>query len=178
MFLDEPTFGVDPVSRREFWEILYRLLGGGLTIFLSTAYMDEAERAHRVGLIHHGKLLVVDTPKAIKGSFAGELLEARASDLWAARKVLSSHPLVQQCLAMGDRLMLTVASRAQAAGPLTEALDAGGPHRGLHRPGGAQPGGPVRPDRAEAGRVKAAGTWLALTNMRLIEKIIYLQKEL
>ena len=126
LFLDEPTFGVDPVSRREFWEILYRLLGGGLTIFLSTAYMDEAERAHRVGLMHHGKLLVVDTPKAIKSSFAGELLEARASDLWAARKILSSHPLVQQCLAMGDRLMLTVASRAQAAGPLTEALTQAG----------------------------------------------------
>ena len=126
LFLDEPTFGVDPVSRREFWEILYRLLGGGLTIFLSTAYMDEAERAHRVGLIHHGKLLVVDTPKAIKSSFAGELLEARASDLWAARKVLGSHPLVQQCLAMGERLMLTVASRAQAAGPLAEALTQAG----------------------------------------------------
>ena len=126
LFMDEPTFGVDPVSRREFWEILYRLLGGGLTIFLSTAYMDEAERAHRVGLIHHGKLLVVDTPKAIKSSFAGELLEARASDLWAARRLLSSHPLVQQCLAMGDRLMLTVASRAQAAGPLAEALTQAG----------------------------------------------------
>ena len=126
LFLDEPTFGVDPVSRREFWEILYRLLGGGLTIFLSTAYMDEAERAHRVGLMHHGRLLVVDTPKAIKSSFSGELLEARASDLWAARKVLSSHPLVQQCLAMGDRLMLTVASRTQAAGPLTEALTQAG----------------------------------------------------
>ena len=70
LFLDEPTFGVDPVSRREFWEILYRLLGGGLTIFLSTAYMDEAERAHRVGLMHQGKLLVVDTPKAIKAPSA------------------------------------------------------------------------------------------------------------
>jgi ABC-2 type transport system ATP-binding protein len=127
LFLDEPTFGVDPVSRREFWEILYRLLGGGLTIFLSTAYMDEAERAHRVGLIHQGKLLVVDTPKAIKSSFEGELLEARASDLRAARKLLSGHPLVRQCLAMGERLMLTVASRAQAAGPLTELLQ----HAGL-----------------------------------------------
>ncbi len=126
LFLDEPTFGVDPVSRREFWEILYRLLGGGLTIFLSTAYMDEAERAHRVGLMHQGKLLVVDTPKAIKASFSGELLEARASDLWAARKILSGHPLVQQCLAMGDRLMLTVASRTQAAGPLAEALTQAG----------------------------------------------------
>jgi ABC-2 type transport system ATP-binding protein len=122
LFLDEPTFGVDPVSRREFWEILYRLLGGGLTIFLSTAYMDEAERAHRVGLIHQGRLLVVDTPKALKGSFAGELLEARASDLRAARPILSRNPLVLQCLAMGERLMLTVASRDQAARPLTEAL--------------------------------------------------------
>ncbi|MCK9375369.1 MAG: ABC transporter ATP-binding protein, partial [Syntrophobacterales bacterium] len=56
LFLDEPTFGVDPISRREFWEILYRLLGTGLSIFLSTAYMDEAERAHRVGLMHHGRL--------------------------------------------------------------------------------------------------------------------------
>ena len=126
LFLDEPTFGVDPVSRREFWEILYRLLGGGLTIMLTTAYMDEAERAHRVGLLHQGKLLVVDTPKAIKASFSGELLEARASDLWAARQILSGHSLVQQCLAMGDRLMLTVASRTQAAGPLAEALTQAG----------------------------------------------------
>ncbi|HEY9073721.1 MAG TPA: ABC transporter ATP-binding protein [Desulfobaccales bacterium] len=126
LFLDEPTFGVDPVSRREFWEILYRLLGGGLTIMLTTAYLDEAERAHRVGLIHQGRLLVVDTPKAIKSSFAGELLEARAADTRAARKVLEVHPLVQQCLAMGDRLMLTVASRAQAAGPLAQALEQAG----------------------------------------------------
>jgi len=126
LFLDEPTFGVDPISRREFWEILYRLLGGGLTIFLTTAYLDEAERAHRVGLLHHGKLLVVDTPKAIKASFSGELLEARASDLWQARQVLRGHPLVQQELAMGDRLMLTVAAAAQAAGPLAQALKQAG----------------------------------------------------
>ncbi len=92
LFLDEPTFGVDPISRREFWEILYRLLGGGLTIFLSTAYMDEAERAHRVGLMHQGKLLVVDTPKAIKASFQGELLEARASDMRAARQAPERPP--------------------------------------------------------------------------------------
>jgi ABC-2 type transport system ATP-binding protein len=126
LFLDEPTFGVDPVSRREFWEILYRLLGGGLTIFLSTAYMDEAERAHRVGLIHQGHLLVVDTPRALKGSFKGELLEARASDMRAVRKILSGHPLVLQSLVMGDRLMLTVASTAQASGPLTAALKQAG----------------------------------------------------
>jgi len=126
LFLDEPTFGVDPVSRREFWEILYRLLGAGLTIFLSTAYMDEAERAHRVGLIHQGRLLVVDTPKTLKGSFQGELLEARASDLRAARKILSGHPLVLQSLVMGERLMLTVASAGEASGPLTAALKQAG----------------------------------------------------
>lgn len=126
LFLDEPTFGVDPISRREFWEILYRLLGTGLTIFLSTAYMDEAERAHRVGLMHNGRLLLVDTPKTIKSSFQGELLEARASNLWTARKVLSGHPLVRGSLAMGDRLMLAVDTAAKAMGPIKEALEQAG----------------------------------------------------
>ena len=126
LFLDEPTFGVDPISRREFWEILYRLLGTGLTIFLSTAYMDEAERANRVGLMHHGKLLVVDTPKAIKRSFEGELLEARASNQWTARKVLGGHPVVLQSLAMGDRLMVTVKNAAEATPQLIQALEGAG----------------------------------------------------
>jgi ABC-2 type transport system ATP-binding protein len=126
LFLDEPTFGVDPISRREFWEILYGLLGTGLTIFLSTAYMDEAERAHRVGLMHHGRLLVVDTPKAIKSSFQGELLEARAANLWTARKVLDENPLVRLTLAMGDRLMITVDNAAAAVAPLTAVLEQAG----------------------------------------------------
>ena len=126
LFLDEPTFGVDPISRREFWEILYGLLGAGLTIFLSTAYMDEAERAHRVGLMHHGRLLVVDTPKAIKTSFQGELLEARASNLWTARAVLATNPLVRGSLAMGDRLMLAVDNAATAMGPIKAALEQAG----------------------------------------------------
>lgn len=126
LFLDEPTFGVDPISRREFWEILYRLLGEGLTIFLSTAYMDEAERAHRVGLMHYGKLLVVDTPKALKVSFKGELLEARASDLWVARRTLAGKPLVRQTLAMGDRVMITVDNASEAIAPLTKVLEDAG----------------------------------------------------
>ena len=121
-----PPLGWIPFSRREFWEILYGLLRTGLTIFLSTAYMDEAERAHRVGLMHHGRLLVVDTPKAIKSSFRGELLEARASNLWEARKLLGGHPLVRQCLAMGDRLMVTVDDAAAAAGSLTAFLEQAG----------------------------------------------------
>jgi ABC-2 type transport system ATP-binding protein len=126
LFLDEPTFGVDPISRREFWGILYRLLGTGLTIFLSTAYMDEAERAHRVGLMHNGRLLLVDTPKTVKSSFQGELLQARASNLWTARKVLGGHPLARQVLAMGDRLMITVEDAASTAAPLQKILEEAG----------------------------------------------------
>jgi ABC-2 type transport system ATP-binding protein len=126
LFLDEPTFGVDPVSRREFWQILYELLKGGMTIFLTTAYMDEAERAHRVGLMHAGRLLSADTPEAIKGAFEGELLELRAADLRAARAMLQDEPLARQVLAMGDRLMVTVAKAEEAAGPLREALSRAG----------------------------------------------------
>ena len=126
LVLDEPTFGVDPVSRREFWQILYELLRTGMTIFLSTAYMDEAERAHRVGLMHRGRLLVADTPGAIKATFEGELLEVRAEDQHGARKILAGLPEVRQVLAMGDRLMVTVDRGETALGPLTKALEAGG----------------------------------------------------
>ena len=126
LFLDEPTFGVDPVSRREFWHILYQLLKTGITIFLSTAYMDEAERAHRVGLMYEGRLLVADTPQAIKAAFAGELLEVRAEDLRAARRVLEATPAARRVLAMGDRLMVTVENRALAQEPLAQALSEAG----------------------------------------------------
>jgi ABC-2 type transport system ATP-binding protein len=126
LFLDEPTFGVDPVSRREFWHILYQLQKGGITIFLSTAYMDEAERAHRVGLMHQGRLLVTDTPQAIKAVFEGELVEVRADDLRAARQVLEDNPAARQVLAMGDRLMVTVDDRAAAQEALAQALSEAG----------------------------------------------------
>jgi len=126
LFLDEPTFGVDPVSRREFWHILYQLQKGGITIFLSTAYMDEAERAHRVGLMHQGRLLVADTPQNIKASFVGELLEVRADDLRQARRVLDDHPTARQVLAMGDRLVVTVENRTEAQETLAQSLSEAG----------------------------------------------------
>ena len=122
LFLDEPTFGVDPVSRREFWAILYELLKGGMTIFLSTAYMDEAERAHRVGLMYQGRLLTADTPQAIKETFEGELLEVRAPDLRRARAALKDQPLARQVLAMGERLMVSVEAAEEAAEPIRETL--------------------------------------------------------
>jgi len=75
LFLDEPTNGVDPVSRRDFWKILYDLLKEKVTIFCSTSYLDEAERCHRVGLMHKGKLLRCDTPDSIKKERNAKTLE-------------------------------------------------------------------------------------------------------
>jgi ABC-2 type transport system ATP-binding protein len=70
LFLDEPTNGVDPVSRRDFWAILYQLVRDGLTLFVTTAYLDEAERCNRVALMDKGKLIRVDTPQAVRTGFA------------------------------------------------------------------------------------------------------------
>ena len=80
LFLDEPTNGVDPSSRRDFWRILYQLLRERVTIFISTAYLDEAERAHRVGLLHRGRLLAVGTPDEVKRLMRGTILEIRAAE--------------------------------------------------------------------------------------------------
>jgi ABC-2 type transport system ATP-binding protein len=76
LFLDEPTNGVDPVSRRDFWAILYQLLKEGITILMATAYLDEAERCNRVGLMHRGKLIHCDSPEALKASASADSMEA------------------------------------------------------------------------------------------------------
>ena len=76
LFLDEPTNGVDPVSRRDFWAILYELLQEGITIFMATAYLDEAERCNRVGLMHRGRMLQCDTPERLRAMAGVDTLEA------------------------------------------------------------------------------------------------------
>jgi ABC-2 type transport system ATP-binding protein len=75
LFLDEPTNGVDPVSRRDFWAILYQLLKDGITILMTTAYLDEAERCNRVGLMHRGKLIRCDTPENLKRTAGVDSME-------------------------------------------------------------------------------------------------------
>ena len=75
LLLDEPTNGVDPVSRRDFWAILYQLLKEGITILMATAYLDEAERCNRVGLMHRGRLIRCDSPEALKQSAAAASME-------------------------------------------------------------------------------------------------------
>lgn len=84
LLLDEPTNGVDPVSRRDFWRVLYQLVRDGVTIFVSTAYLDEAERCNRLALLHEGRLLGVGTPDEIKRMMPGGLLEIRSP---AARRL-------------------------------------------------------------------------------------------
>ena len=84
LFLDEPTNGVDPVSRRDFWIILKQLVKDGMTLFVSTAYMDEAERCDRVGLMSNGKMLVCDTPEALKKLVTFDCYEFECDDLRAS----------------------------------------------------------------------------------------------
>jgi len=88
LFLDEPTNGVDPVSRRDFWRVLYQLLREGVTIFLSTAYLDEAERCNRLALMHQGHLLAVGTPDELKRLMKGTILEVRCDRPRAAAQKL------------------------------------------------------------------------------------------
>ncbi len=88
LFLDEPTNGVDPVSRRDFWAILYQLVRDGLTVFVTTAYLDEAERCNRVGLMSQGRMIRCDSPLALKHKFEKICFEIETSDQRAARAVL------------------------------------------------------------------------------------------
>jgi ABC-2 type transport system ATP-binding protein len=108
IFLDEPTTGVDPVSRREFWDILTELHLQGITIFISTPYMDEAERCSRVALIYQGHIVVCDEPEQIKAQVAGDLVELRLADLRNAEKTLSSLEGVLEIQTYGDLLHVFV----------------------------------------------------------------------
>jgi ABC-2 type transport system ATP-binding protein len=105
LFLDEPTSGVDPVARREFWVRIYALAEGGTTIFVSTHYMDEAEHCGRVGFMHSGKLLAMDTPTALKAShLRGEAWDIATDRLVDGLVALSQLACVQQASMAGDKL--------------------------------------------------------------------------
>jgi ABC-2 type transport system ATP-binding protein len=106
LFLDEPTTGVDPVSRREFWKILYDLRRGGVSILVSTPYMDEAERCGRVALIDHGRIRVCDSPEHLKERMQGRLVELVARPQRRAKEVLSRLPGVIGIQVFGERLHL------------------------------------------------------------------------
>jgi ABC-2 type transport system ATP-binding protein len=104
IFLDEPTTGVDPVSRREFWDILTELHLQGVTLFVSTPYMDEAERCARVALMDRGRLLRVDAPSALRGGFPGALIEVVAEPQREARDLAGATEGARSVQVFGDRL--------------------------------------------------------------------------
>jgi len=111
LFLDEPTLGVDPVSRREFWNLLSDLRANkGVTIFVCTPYMDEAERCHRVGLLYEGRLIASDTPQGIRRLVPGDLLELRCPDVYAAQAAVADLEGVLEVQTYGDLLHVFVDS--------------------------------------------------------------------
>jgi ABC-2 type transport system ATP-binding protein len=106
LFLDEPTNGVDPVSRRDFWAILYQLVRDGLTVMVTTAYLDEAERANRVGFMHLGRLIQVNTPAGLKQGLPEAIYRLTSKDHRATREALQRQPGVLTVQPMGMDLHL------------------------------------------------------------------------
>lgn len=113
LLLDEPTTGVDPVSRRDFWKILSNLLKTGITILMSTPYLDEAERCSRVGLMNAGRLVAADTPRAVKGMMKGEVVEIVCGEIRRAFGLLKGWPGAGEVQMFGDRLNLVVGNAAR-----------------------------------------------------------------
>jgi ABC-2 type transport system ATP-binding protein len=124
LLLDEPTTGVDPVARREFWKLLSEFLSRGLTIVMATPYLDEAERCRRVLLLHEGRVLAVDEPAALQSPLAGRLYEVIVASARPPLDALRRVPGVADAQSFGDRAHVTFAEkpRADAAADLREAL--------------------------------------------------------
>ncbi len=104
LLLDEPTNGVDPVSRRDFWRILYQLVRDGVTIVVSTAYLDEAERCSRVALLHEGRVIATDSPAGLKRLVKGTTLEIETPDARRAAAMLRGKPEIGSVALFGDRV--------------------------------------------------------------------------
>ena len=123
--LDEPTTGVDPVSRREFWKLLAEFLGLGLTIIVATPYLDEAERCARVALVHEGRLLALDTPAALQGAMRGAMLEIVGTPVRLAVQVLREAIGAERVQLFGDRVHAHVHEAAEARALVGRLVQAG-----------------------------------------------------
>jgi ABC-type multidrug transport system ATPase subunit len=131
LLLDEPTTGVDAVSRREFWELLATLRGEGLTIVVSTPYMDEADRCDRVALVQRGRLLAIDTPRAVAAAYDRPLLAVRAPDRHHALQVLRALPHARSVYPFGETLHYTDQRAGVAADDIARELEASLAAQGL-----------------------------------------------
>jgi ABC-2 type transport system ATP-binding protein len=127
VFLDEPTSGVDPASRRRFWELIQELSGQGVTVFVTTHYMDEAEYCNRLALIFRGRLIALGTPNQLKlNSMNGDLLAVEAAPLGRALDVIKAAEGVKDAAVFGNALHVVVEGADETMGKMRAALDAGG----------------------------------------------------
>jgi ABC-2 type transport system ATP-binding protein len=122
LLLDEPTTGVDPVSRREFWNILTELHLRGTTIVISTPYMDEADRCSRVGLMYAGRMIICTSPQEIRNQVQGELIELIPADWQAAHQLIATLPGVLEIQTYGDSLHILVDSAKKRLPQIKNAL--------------------------------------------------------
>ncbi len=114
LLLDEPTFGVDPISRRDLWLIVHEMVARGVTTIVSTAYLDEAERCDRVAMLHRGRDVVVERPGALRRRLQGQVLAVRADQPRTARDVLRAETAVRQAVLFGDWLHVTLGRPVEA----------------------------------------------------------------
>lgn len=111
LFLDEPTSGVDPLARRAFWDLIYRLAAQGITVMVTTHYMDEAEYCSLVGIMRAGRLLMLDEPQRLKDSLPGQVWEVYVDPLLPALEMIEKHPIVRHAGLASDHLRVIVTER-------------------------------------------------------------------
>ncbi len=121
LLLDEPTFGVDPISRRDLWLFVHDMVAEGVTAIISTAYMDEAERFDRVALLQEGRILTMDSPEAMQKGLEGEVIKLKVENVREARHIIEKLPQVRRVAIFGERLHITVKS-FEESGPEIEAV--------------------------------------------------------
>ena len=127
LFLDEPTSGVDPMSRRKFWDLIHEMAGGGVTVFVSTHYMEEAEYCNRLALIFRGQIVALGTPSELKArSLRGELVRVECEPLGRAMELLPSIAEVRDVAMFGSALHLVVADAALAIPAVRARLEQAG----------------------------------------------------
>jgi ABC-2 type transport system ATP-binding protein len=127
LFLDEPTSGVDPISRRQFWELIHEMAAGGVTVFVTTHYMDEAEYCNRLVLIYRGKIVASGSPAELKRTaMKGELLLIECAPLGTALEVLEKSTAASDSAVFGNALHVVVPNAAEALPKLRAELEAKG----------------------------------------------------
>ncbi len=122
LFLDEPTSGVDPISRRNFWDLIYALAGAGTTVFVTTHYMEEAEYCQRLALMNRGKLIALDTPARLRSEAREPVFQVRVEDAAAAVEMLRDAPGVLEAALFGRDLHVTVNDADEAGAVIPERL--------------------------------------------------------